>query len=263
MARSHLIRHCRKSPGDCGKCGVKIKKGEAYYYWEFRYGGKHIRCAKHPPRQSDLTSSDKLSRAYAASEAIEDAVSELNGAIPPVTAALISNDPVPEPVPGVERLFQAIEDLKGSLEEQASEAEDVASEYNDSADNIEQAFSSSSTADECREKAEALEGWAGSLQSVNYDEDAFWQPFLEFVTGGMEDKSLVGMPNVGEVITAITKATDREAKVEDWQEALNALRDLRRRLLTTEAFDEAVDKATDALDGFIGECESAAGELSL
>lgn len=266
MARTHVVEHCRKSPGNCGKCGVTIKKGEAYYWWAFRYGGKHIRCRLHSPRQSDLTSSDKLSRAYAASEGVEDAVSALRQAVVPVTVGLTSDDPGTDPVPGVEALYQAVEDLKGSLEEQASEAEDIASEYNESADNIEQTFSSSSTADECREKAETLEGWSGTLQGVEVESEASWQPFLSFLSQGVQDGSLLGLSIVKDLPEVIAKASDDKATAEDWQTAFDRLRDLRRSLLNGEAvalFDEAVDSAADALEGFAGEAESAAGELGL
>jgi hypothetical protein len=36
------------------------KKGESYYWWKFRYGSKHM--SKTPPRPSQLTQSDFLSR---------------------------------------------------------------------------------------------------------------------------------------------------------------------------------------------------------
>jgi hypothetical protein len=266
VARSHFIKNSRKSPGDCGHCGTVIRKGQGYYWWKFRYGGKHIRCANHPPRQSDLTASDKLSRAYAASETVEELVTALRDAVTPVTAALTSNDPNPGPVPGVETLFQAVGDMQGGLEEAASEAEEVASEYNESADNIEQTFSSSPTADECRERAESLESWAGTLQSVSIEADSVWEPFRAFVTAGMEDHSLLKIPHAGEIIPAITRATERDATAEDWQGALDRLAALRRQLLNPQAvalFDEAVDGTADAFEEIANEAESAAGELSL
>lgn len=45
--------------------------GEPYYWWKFRYGGKHF--SKAPPRQSQLTQSAFLSGLYSLQEDIEDA----------------------------------------------------------------------------------------------------------------------------------------------------------------------------------------------
>ena len=65
MPRVHHVKRARKAVKSAG-----IKVGDSYYWWKFRYGGKHT--SKTPPRQSQLTNSDKLSRAYAASESLED-----------------------------------------------------------------------------------------------------------------------------------------------------------------------------------------------
>jgi hypothetical protein len=61
-------------PYDCCKCSDKIKAGESYYEWSFRYGGTYRQHTSHgSPKASQLTQS-KLSGAYAAIEAAEDAV---------------------------------------------------------------------------------------------------------------------------------------------------------------------------------------------
>lgn len=55
------------------KCARKdnqvVKKGESYYWWAFRFGGK--RYSKTPPKQSQLTQSDFLGRMYELSERIQ------------------------------------------------------------------------------------------------------------------------------------------------------------------------------------------------
>src|SRR5947199_8233502 len=57
----------------CGRaeCGKVIPKGEEYYIYSFRYGGKHFRCKDHYPRRSELTQS-RMSDVYAAIEDFED-----------------------------------------------------------------------------------------------------------------------------------------------------------------------------------------------
>lgn len=53
MAASvHTVKKCRKSPGDCGRCGRTIKKGEPYIHWKFRYGGKRVRCLECPCKRA-------------------------------------------------------------------------------------------------------------------------------------------------------------------------------------------------------------------
>lgn len=65
MARATFVKSARKDYPDYG-----IKKGESYYWWKFRYGGKHV--SKTAPRPSQLTNSSFLSAVYGALEIIED-----------------------------------------------------------------------------------------------------------------------------------------------------------------------------------------------
>ena len=63
MPKVHFVKKARQD-------NPAVKKGESYYHWSFRYGGK--RYSKTRPRQSQLTQS-KWSDIYAAMEEIEDA----------------------------------------------------------------------------------------------------------------------------------------------------------------------------------------------
>lgn len=65
MPRVHYVKKARKSYKDDG-----IKKGESYYWWKFRYGGK-IRSTT-APKPSQLTQSDFLSSVYSAQESLAD-----------------------------------------------------------------------------------------------------------------------------------------------------------------------------------------------
>jgi hypothetical protein len=63
MARAHFVKKAQKD-------NPVVKKGESYYWWSFRFGGK--RYSTKPPRPSQLTQSEFLSQAYELQERIED-----------------------------------------------------------------------------------------------------------------------------------------------------------------------------------------------
>lgn len=134
MARSHYVKRARKAVPAAG-----IEVGDSYYWWKFRHGGKHY--SKTPPRQSQLTNSEKMSRAYAAAEDLSD-----------YSSAITDSDDT--------------SDIESRLEEIASEIRDIAQEYRDAVDNMPENLQSSPTADECNEKADALESWADDVESA-------------------------------------------------------------------------------------------------
>lgn len=144
MPRVNEVAKARKSPGSCGKCSKPIKKGSAYRWWKFRFGGgKRIRCTACPrPRQSELTNSDKLSRCYAAGEAIQDAID----------AFWKDGD---------------IEGLRSAMEGAAQELEEVAEEYRDSASAVENGMNNRMPiCDELEEKADNLDGKAQEIEDA-------------------------------------------------------------------------------------------------
>lgn len=69
MARVHFVKKARKNYPHDG-----IKKGESYYWWAFRYGGKHK--SKTMPKQSQLTGSEFLSTVYSFQEELEEGTFE-------------------------------------------------------------------------------------------------------------------------------------------------------------------------------------------
>lgn len=62
MARAHFVQKARKD-------NPAAKKGESYWWWKFRYGGK--RYSKTRPKPSQLTQSGFLSEMYSITEAYE------------------------------------------------------------------------------------------------------------------------------------------------------------------------------------------------
>jgi len=66
MARVNFVKKARKDYPQ-----YDIKKGESYYWWKFRFGGKQV--SKTQPKRSQLTQSGFLSTIYD----IEDRISNL------------------------------------------------------------------------------------------------------------------------------------------------------------------------------------------
>lgn len=122
----------------CGAlgCGKEIPKGEEYYTWSFRYGGRQVRCLDHPPRPSDLTQS-RMGEVYTA---IEEAEKRL-----------------------VDETFDSVEDVKGVIEEVATVAREVADAYREAAENFGGGGPNAERADE-------LEVWVDELENFEPDE---------------------------------------------------------------------------------------------
>lgn len=155
-----LYRQKTRVERKCGKCGAIIAKGEDYIgYWGY-YRAPLIRCNKHEcfPRASEMTSSDKLSTLYSASESIQDVL----------------------------RSFSSLEDIAQALEDAARDAETTAEEYEESASNMEEYFPGSAQVDEIREKSEACEAWQQELESAK-DEVESLQSEVEELQGRLDE----------------------------------------------------------------------------
>lgn len=63
MPRVHFVEKARKD-------NPAVKKGESYYWWKFRYGGK--RYSRTRPRQSQLTQSAYFGTLYQIAEFVSD-----------------------------------------------------------------------------------------------------------------------------------------------------------------------------------------------
>jgi hypothetical protein len=166
MPKINTVEHARVET-KCSKCGDVIKAaivgktesgknarvpGDSYIWIQKKNGPKVARCSKPACRfkPSDLTSSDKLSRVYSAREEAEENIVAWGG------------DPEE---PG------DVDELKTILETAAETIREVGEEYTESADNMENAFPGGSpTIDDCREKADSLESWAGELEGVDFED---------------------------------------------------------------------------------------------
>lgn len=139
-----------KRPYICTGCRETIEPGQTFYTWQRRYGGpqyRHTTCGY--PRPTELSSR----KTAVLEEAIQDASFT-------VTAE------VPGDWDGEEALtFDVVADLKTVLEEIASVARDVGSEYESSADNMPESLQYGSQAEAMRDVASRLEDWADDLDS--------------------------------------------------------------------------------------------------
>jgi hypothetical protein len=131
MARANFVKAAAKDYPQHG-----IKKGDSYYWWKFRYGGKHF--SKLPPKQSQLTQSAYLSQAYA----IDEAVGELS----------------------------ASSDLAGEIESIVSDLESLADECESNRSNMPDALQDSETGTLLEERAQACRDAAESLQQADLDD---------------------------------------------------------------------------------------------
>lgn len=147
MARAHFVKKARKAQPEHG-----IKVGDSYYWWEFRYGGKHV--SKTAPRQSQLTQSDYLSRVYSMLEYIEDMNTET--------------------------------DFESAKDELLNLAEELRDEQDEKLNNMPDQLQDSETGELLRERYDALENFHTELDNIeiDIDEEDFnpneeWEDFFD------------------------------------------------------------------------------------
>jgi len=132
MASVHFVKKARKANKEAG-----IKKGESYYWWSFKFGGK--RYSKTLPRASQLTQSDFLSQAYSLSEQLEDITVDMD----------------------IDEIRSQVEDV---VEQIRSLGEEQAEKY----DNMPEGLQSGSTGELLQGRVDECEDWASNLESVDF-----------------------------------------------------------------------------------------------
>ena len=146
MPKVYSVKKCRKSPGQCGKCGTKIEKGKPYVFWAFMVGGKggpnHIRCGQAAcyPKPSDLTQSEFWSGVYSLQE------------------TGFSGD--------------TIEDLESSRDGVVSELQSIKDELENRLGNMPDGLQQGSTGELLQERIDALDSVISELESadISFDE---------------------------------------------------------------------------------------------
>lgn len=167
------------------------KKGESYYWWKFRYGSKHM--SKTPPRPSQLTQSDFLSRQMELEERIGDLTAD------------------------------TFEDLKSEVEEIVSEIRSLGEEQGDKVNNLPDSLQQGPTGELLEGRASGCEEWADELEAVDLDVDeptddearndlGIDEPTEDEARESLDDADFADVPE-GERQAAISDAV--EAKLEE------------------------------------------------
>lgn len=164
MPRVQHVKKARKDHGRCRSCSVEIKKGDEYYHYSFRFGPRYVHCSDHRPKASDLTQSDKLARAYGAQETLAEAIETARVDLSMAQDELVAD--LPDFLASIEATIAA------EIETAELEVRDVAYEYEESADNIEEYFDGSPQIDDIREKAYACEDYCDQITSIDLDFDS-------------------------------------------------------------------------------------------
>lgn len=144
MPRVNRVQSARKSPGVCRNCRVRIEEGEPYLHYKFRHGGKYVHHVNHPPKASQLESSDKM-------RAIREAQEEAER-----LADVLSQDPMDA---------DAVENLGSDVAELMASIEEVRDEYEESLENM-GSLAESDAGYQIQEKIDALNEWVDRLADV-------------------------------------------------------------------------------------------------
>ena len=146
MPKLHFVKKARKAIRDSG-----IRKGDSYYWWKFRRGGKRV--SKTRPRRSQLTQSEFYAAMYDAEDDVADAID-------------------------VFRKGGELANLAAALDEASSTISDLASECEDKASNLESAFPNGcpslellqTRAEQATNIADELENAANNIDGLEPDE---------------------------------------------------------------------------------------------
>lgn len=132
MPRVHFVQKARKD-------NPAVKKGESYFWWKFRYGGKRYSATR--PRQSQLTQSAYFGQLYSLQEMIEDY--EVN-----------DND-----------------DFTSLRDEVASELDNLRDETQGSLDNMPESLTYSPTGELLQERVDACENAQSEVENIDEFDD--------------------------------------------------------------------------------------------
>lgn len=132
MARATFVKKARKAVP-----AADIKVGDSYYWWKFRFGGKHY--SKTPPKQSQLTQSAFYSTLYD--------IQERAGDLP------------------------ADDGLPSERDSIVSDLEDLKSECESSLENVPDSLKEAPTGQLLQERIDALDSAIGELEGIDMDDE--------------------------------------------------------------------------------------------
>jgi polyhydroxyalkanoate synthesis regulator phasin len=210
MAHVHIVKSARKDYPDSG-----IKKGETYYWWEFRYGGTHR--SKTQPKPSQLTQSEFLSAAYGLNEQIE---------------ALIVAD--------------SMDALKSEVEPLVDEIRQLGEEQSDKLSNMPDSLQEGPTGELLQNRADACEEWASNLEGVDLDID---EPTQEDAENELDTPTLEEIKDE-DLEEGQTKEQKLEELMKDYKQQL-----VEKEEELHEEYQQKVQEALDEIQGYTYEGE--------
>lgn len=140
MARAHFVKKALKD-------NPVAKKGESYYWWKFRFGGKHY--SKTPPKASQLTSSEFLSSMYE----LEERISELSA--------------------------DSLEDLQSEVQSIIDDLRQLGEEQEEKLSNMPDGLQEGEVGQMLQERADECENMASELEGLDFDEPEADEPERE------------------------------------------------------------------------------------
>jgi hypothetical protein len=152
MAKATFVKAARKAVPSAG-----IEVGDSYWWWKFRYGGKHY--SKTRPKQSQLTRSEFYGQIYSIQEEIEE--------------------------------LQPTDELQSQVEDIANRLRDLGEEQSSKRDNMPDSLQDSATGELLQERADACENAASELESIDFpdfDEEAVMEELKEENEDADEDE---------------------------------------------------------------------------
>ncbi len=161
MARVYFVKAARKD-------NPVAKKGESYYWWKFRYGGKHY--SKTRPRPSQTINSDFLSR-----------MAEINERFTYDFSAEGERD---------------AETLKGMVEDAIGEVEELSGEAEENLGNMPEGLQEGPTGELLQSRVDEAETFRDALDDVDLDdyegpevpeEGNIPQEFTDWLQGKLEE----------------------------------------------------------------------------
>lgn len=142
MPRVHRVKKAAKE-WYCDRCGATVERGAPYVWWEFRFGGKRVRCGAEAcrPKASELTQSAIKGAAYAIQEDYDPASCES---------------------------FEALAEMRDDV---AQAIQDIVDELQEKIDNIESGMGNwMPICDELEERRGEYESWHDEVEGVDADE---------------------------------------------------------------------------------------------
>lgn len=239
MARINHVTKAQKDQGPCSKCGTEIKKGASYKWFQKQRQPRRVACERCTFKDSDLAGG-RMADVYAAREEAEDAMENV----------------------------ASIDDVRDALQNAIDRANELAEEYEQSAENIRERFTESATADECDEKAGAVRDWASEMESVvdqncdDIDEDELIAEVRE--EHGTACEHCEGDEKISETLQAVRAvayfAAQRPCPTDDTCPACEGL----AYLIDEDELDRLVEeKKQEKLDDAINAANEAIGSLSI